>query len=71
MNTSKDDGKDDMIFYLHEMTSDGLNDDRTEEWTNLIDRGGLWHIDDVTYRIAQKFHESKQRSSRIKYSQRY
>ena len=31
------------------MTGDGLNDERTEEWTNLMDRGGLWHVDDETY----------------------
>lgn len=35
-----------------ECAGDELDEDcGTELWTNMIDRGGLWHVDDQTYSI--------------------
>ena len=42
--------KDDMILCLVELSGDEMDEERgTEAWTNLIDRGGLWHINNQTY----------------------
>ena len=40
-----------MIGYIFEfmISGDERTADGTEEWTNLIDRGGLWHVSDFTY----------------------
>ena len=40
-----------MMACLDEINDvDKLNDDRgTEAWINLLDRGGLWHINDMIY----------------------
>ncbi len=43
--------KDDMIYALMELSGDEMNDQDTEAWTDLIDRGGLWHISDDTYML--------------------
>ena len=32
-----------------ELSGDEDSDRGTEEWTNTIDRGGLWHVNDNTY----------------------
>ncbi len=34
-----------------EFYGDELDDDATEEWTNQIDRGGLWHINNDMYLV--------------------
>ena len=39
--------KEEMVFISVELCGDG--DWNTEEWTNAIDRGGLWHVNDNTY----------------------
>lgn len=44
--------KNDMILLLMECAGDELDEDcGTERWMNMIDRGGLWHINDQTYSI--------------------
>ena len=44
--------KQDMILCLIELGGDELFEERgTETWTNIVDRGGLWHISDQTYSI--------------------
>ena len=40
-----------MLFFCMELCGDEEGDERTEFWTNAIDRGGLWHINDNTYMI--------------------
>ena len=40
------------ILCLIELGGDELFEERgTETWTNMVDRGGLWHISDQTYSI--------------------
>lgn len=51
LESSRMPDKDDMIFALMELSGDEMNDQETEAWTDLIDRGGLWHISDETYMI--------------------
>ena len=44
--------KDDMIYFLVELAGDESDEEAaTEDWTNMIDRGGLWHVNDLTYRF--------------------
>ena len=38
-----------MIFCLLSMSGDEMDDRGTEAWTNLMDRGGLWHMSDMKY----------------------
>ena len=50
--------KDDMILCVMELSGDEMDEDRgTEEWTNLIDRGGLWHVNDQTYSVFYAMEE--------------
>lgn len=30
---------------------DGCEQGTAEEWTNLIDRGGLWHVKEATFQV--------------------
>ena len=42
--------KDELIFLLMECAGDEANEEGgTETWLNLVDRGGLWHVNDLTY----------------------
>jgi hypothetical protein len=42
--------KEEMIYCIMDMAGDEWDEERgTEDWTNLIDRGGLWHVNDLTY----------------------
>lgn len=44
--------KEDMILFISDLSGDEWDEAKgTEEWTNAIDRGGLWHISDDTYSI--------------------
>ena len=44
--------KNDVIFFLFELAGDEVVEDGdTEAWTNIVDRGGLWHINDLTYTL--------------------
>lgn len=38
-----------MIFCIDGMCGYELKDTTTEQWTDAIDRGGLWHVNDNTY----------------------
>lgn len=41
-----------MILFISDLSGDEWDETQeTEEWTNAIDRGGLWHISDSTYSI--------------------
>lgn len=48
---SKHPNKDDMILSIHELSGDEENERGTEDWTNILDRGGLWHISDTAYSL--------------------
>ena len=39
------------MICIMEMNGDEEGDGGTETWTNLVDRGGLWHMNDQTYRL--------------------
>ena len=39
------------MFALIELAGDEDSNMGTEEWINLIDRGGLWHVNDDIYDI--------------------
>ena len=41
--------KEDMMLLMLEFYGDSLDEDESEEWTNQIDRGGLWHVNSDTY----------------------
>lgn len=41
--------KEDMILLIMDLSGNEMDDERgTEDWTNAIDRGGLWHVNDDT-----------------------
>ncbi len=45
--------KDEIVLLLIEFYGDSMDGSGTEEWTNQIDRGGLWHISDDTYLVFE------------------
>jgi hypothetical protein len=47
LEKSKHKNKDDMIFRLMELSGDEEDERGTEDWTNSLDRGGLWHVSDM------------------------
>ena len=49
LESSSDPNKDDMIFCLFSLCGDESVDGRLEVWCNLIDKGGLSHVNDETY----------------------
>ena len=50
--------KEAMIFCIMELSGDEEDEERgTEDWVNLIDRGGLWHISDKAYRLFYAIEE--------------
>ena len=52
LETSTHPRKDEMVLLLMECAGDELSENvGMETWTNRIDRGGLWHINDQTYSI--------------------
>ena len=54
--------KDEMLLLLMECAGDELSDNvGTEMWTNMIDRGGLWHINDQTYSLFNIMEEEMRR----------
>lgn len=53
-----------MIFLLLEFAGDEVVEGGdTKAWTNIIDRGGLWHINDQTYSLFVALEEECQRFS--------
>ncbi len=49
--SSKHPQKEDMILFISDFSGGHEVDETkgTEEWTNAIDRGGVWHVNDDTY----------------------
>ena len=45
--------KEEMTCALMELVGDEGNDLGTAEWINLIDRGGLWHVNDEVYELFE------------------
>ena len=44
--------KEAVILFICDLSGDEWDEEQeTEEWTNAIDRGGLWHVSDSTYLI--------------------
>ena len=43
--------KDDMIFCIMSFAGDEEGDGETELWLNTVDRGGLWHTNDMTFAL--------------------
>ena len=44
--------KDEMVLLVMECAGDEFDENcGTETWTNMVDRGGLWHINDQTYSL--------------------
>ena len=40
------------MLFISDLSGDEWDEAKaTEEWTNAIDRGGLWHVSDATYTI--------------------
>ena len=55
LETSTHPRKDEMVLLLMECAGDELSANfGMETWTNTIDRGGLWHINDQTYSIMEE-----------------
>ena len=46
--------KDDMIFCIFSLCGDESDD---ESWCNLVDRGGLWHVNDEAYTLFYAMEE--------------
>ena len=50
--------KEDMLLFISDFSGDEWDETNgTEEWTNAIDRGGLWHVNDDTYSILYLMEE--------------
>ena len=50
MQSNSHPNKENIMYVLMELLSDGFNsDDASERWINMINRGGLWTITDQTY----------------------
>ena len=43
--------KEELILFCFELCGDEDCKCSKEEWINLIDRGGLWHVNDFTYTV--------------------
>ena len=50
--------KKNMLDCLEEINGEEANADKgTEEWTNMINRGGLWNVNDLLYSLFVAFEE--------------
>ena len=50
--------RDDLILCVHNMRSDGGQENNMgEDWVNAIDRGGLWHVTDLSYDLFYAMEE--------------
>ena len=49
----KDDGVTEVSLLLYSFSGDEATGDATEIWTDAINRGGLWHVKDSTYRTVK------------------
>jgi len=42
--------KEEIILFIMDLTGDEMDENRgTDDWTNLLDRRGLWHVSDDTF----------------------
>ena len=54
--------KEDMILFISDLSGHESDETKgTEEWTNGIDRGGLWHINDDVYTIFYLMEEESRK----------
>ena len=51
LESSSASNKDDLIQCVHDMRSDSGQENVGEDWVNAIDRGGLWHVTDLSYSL--------------------
>ncbi len=59
--------KENMLLFMVNLCGDEESEERgTETWTNAIDRGGLWHVNDTTYVIFYHMEEEIRNYLRIK-----
>ena len=59
--------KEDLVLFMIELGGDEMDEERgTETWTNLIDRGGLWHVNDNTYLIFYIMEEEIRHHFKVK-----
>ncbi len=57
LESPKRKGKDAMILCIMELSGDEDDERGTEDWTNILDRGGLWHISDAAYSLFYSIEE--------------
>lgn len=57
LETSSLPHKDALILCIMEFSGDEEREWETEAWVNNIDRGGLWHISDITYDLFYAIEE--------------
>lgn len=59
--------KDDLVMFMIELSGDEMDEEEgTETWTNLLDRGGLWHVNDNTYLIFHIIEEEIRRHLNVR-----
>ena len=66
--------KDEQIFLLMECAGDEVNEEAgTEMWLNIVDRGGLWHVNDLTYglftimeEVTRQYFSKSERATTVK-----
>ena len=62
IDSSSNPRKDEMVLLLMECAGDEMDSDGgTEMWLNMIDRGGLWHVNDQTYSLFEIMEEEIRR----------
>ena len=58
--------KEEMVLFCVELCGDEEDEHLgTEEWTNTIDRGGLWHVSDNTYTVFTILEEEIRRHLKV------
>ena len=66
--------KEEHIFLLMECAGDEVNEEAgTEMWLNMVDRGGLWHANDLTYglftimeEVTRQYFSTSERATTVK-----
>lgn len=53
----KKDSLEEETMLLYSFSEDDRNECGTEMWTNMIDRGGLWHVSDTVFSLFQALEE--------------
>jgi hypothetical protein len=46
-----------VLFMIHLSGDEDMEERGTETWTDSIDRGGLWHVNDITYTVFYHMEE--------------